>query len=98
MSDAKYTAGPWRFSRNRNSRGGVIIDAKGSHVAEVRVGAKSADEAQANARLLTASPDLLEACKAALLEINGESPDVELAPLRWQLEAALARAGQAVPS
>lgn len=69
---SKHTPGPWTFKRGarddfhlpqlqRKDLTTAIVDAKGFYVAEIGL-----DRFNANARLIAAAPDLLEAAKAVL--------------------------------
>ena len=63
MSEAEHTPGPWEISRDAVPEGytqnTVYAERDGERVA-------TAFRNEANARLIAAAPDLLEACKAAL--------------------------------
>lgn len=66
---SKHTPGPWEKSKKRDGTrvvlsSGRVIRAK-VH-GPLTVGSPGYDEAEANARLIAAAPDLLEAAKAAL--------------------------------
>lgn len=71
MTAAKHTPGPWEASQGSN-RGNIGIKARGAaelfRVAYVPVLPMDdlPEEAQANARLIAAAPELLAACRAAL--------------------------------
>ena len=87
---AKHTPGPWKV--RRNGAGGWSIDpARGMGVARTGPWCR---EAEANARLLSASPDLLTACKAWIDYLadpdagDDRTEDVLLAAMR----AAIAKA------
>jgi len=56
MKRTKYTPGPWKVDSSRLS-----VSALGLVIAEV-----TQANAVANARLIAAAPDLLEACKAVM--------------------------------
>ena len=68
--DAKHTPGPWRNGDNTldRSRGHLFIRGgpEGRVVADVNTAMLGGAEVyEANARLIAAAPELLEACKAA---------------------------------
>lgn len=71
MSESKHTPGPWEIVRTEPSSHGVgrfkIISGQWS-VAETFCGI---NEEEANARLIAAAPDLLEACEASLNALVG---------------------------
>jgi len=70
----KYTPGPWEVSP-----GEFVMRIKSIHSSEMvacvtwlpREGRRSSEEAKANARLLAAAPELLEALKELLDNQNG---------------------------
>lgn len=79
-----HTPGPWHldpFRKYANVHGEVM-----SHLARVPI---DTAEAEANARLIAAAPDLLEACREALSILDYERADVET---RAQVYAAIAKA------
>lgn len=57
-----YTKGPWKLN-TRSIVPRVICDSKGEQVA---VATANGSSVVSNARLISAAPDLYEACKAAL--------------------------------
>lgn len=61
---AKHTPGPWSTASDpcHFDSQTTVVAANGARVAEVT--GSAFDEAEANARLIAAAPDLLEACKA----------------------------------
>lgn len=65
---SNYTPGPWRVKPN--SVGGPTVGPEGSVVADIRtyggphVGGRQHPQTDANARLIAAAPDLLEALQA----------------------------------
>ena len=87
--NAKHTPGPWTICPTINERIGIIGD--GVQIATVHPtdditasyfpGLRSSEEIAANARLIAAAPELLEACRALLgcVDLQGFSrsqPDV----------------------
>ena len=96
-SAAKHTAGPWRVDTGPKSRGRVISVCKGfpqKPVAQA-TGQETVDEREANARLIAAAPELLEALQWALAEIDGRTsyqrPDQKQA-CNTKARAAIAKA------
>lgn len=87
MSQAKHTPGPWRVGPVDDTR---VEDASGNEVAQIDGDYNQPDTwpvMEANARLIAAAPDLLEAAMAAestgLLEHGG---------IAAMLRAAIAKA------
>lgn len=72
MSKSKHTAGPWHVFKDE------INDGDGLTVARVvRFVPLYREQSDANARLIAAAPDLLEACKA-IVDVCTTAPPVEL--------------------
>ena len=59
-----HTPGPWRQDDSRMGFGSRVWDAEGSRVCDVDNDLREPHENAANARLIAAAPDLLEAAKA----------------------------------
>lgn len=92
MSDSKHTAGPWRVEQDTTLIWGdcnpddATSYGMGYPIAECRVtpsgswakGPKGHSEADANARLIAAAPDLLEALKAAMAFIDSHVADADI--------------------
>lgn len=96
---AKPTPGPWRVGRDDPTR--VYSDRRGAQlVAQCSAGSpidEALSEAQANARLIAAAPDLLAACRTAYARLNrfGEHESIAHGgegTLRGILWAAIAEA------
>ncbi len=95
---AMHTPGPW--SVRKNEYGDVVVDsesigvcnvgrdAMGNAPAIANFGHEQGPMVEADARLIAASPDLLAACEAALLEIEQYSSN----GLWEQFIAAIAKA------
>lgn len=81
---AKHTPGPWTHSED-----GVIVDAAGKQLASV-----FPRDRAANARLIAAAPDLLEACRAALYGVvdRGGPDGLSQTEVVDYLTAAIAKA------
>jgi len=90
-----HTKGPWKVYFTKD--GGKIIgigDAEGAGVTDPHFGLwSSGEEQEANARLIAAAPDLLEACKAALSVIKANFPTEQSEFMALEkLDAAIAKA------
>lgn len=87
MSNTKYTPGPWRRIVFRNKREGFKIVAGerqcAEQVAEVTEIYMDKSRRNANAKLIAAAPELLEACEQLLTRINPASKDT------WDLKAII---------
>ena len=102
----KHTPGPWFINRARkpDNTGGYdyaideghekILAETFEHVGWQDNSKKEYEKfpAEANARLIAAAPELLEACKAALMELSGLSNGKECI----QLKQAIAKAEGAI--
>ena len=86
----KYTKGPWNANFTRFSRwvvGFHITDPKHGSLRPIcEMGAMNPDEIAANARLISAAPELLEALKWAVDNPNDDAYWIE------QARAAIAKA------
>lgn len=96
---AKSTPGPWKADDNygcRAIRGGKSGTHKQAQYYEVActVGLNNEAEDEANARLIAAAPDLLVACKAALVRLErlDDAGTGEHSPAYLQVQAATAKA------
>lgn len=73
MSDSPHTPRPWRFKLKNAGNGFLIIDANENQLCDVYM-TNLKSVAEERARLMTAAPDLLEACRAAYsMFAGGES-------------------------
>ena len=92
MSAAKHTPGPWRWHIARTMQH-LVVDTvegfRGFGVSMPIMGHRgyreeaNPGEYEANARLIAAAPDLLEACEAALTLLDSRAD--ENGPDRWLL-------------
>ena len=93
MTDqARHTPGPWWVDETFTiwTGGLAIAYADGSHVAHTTRGFEGPDgEAYANARLIAAAPDLLEALKDVLSIIRTVCPEYEEATMCANARAAI---------
>ena len=93
--EAKHTPGPWNVSGLPDTYRRDCINANGPRpVAEVP---RHNPDWQANARLIAAAPDLLEACKFLIARSGTMGPeDAAYAECSWEaigkIEAAIAKA------
>ena len=93
----KHTPGPWSIENDNGDSPEAMgpclcVTTDTSHIAFVF------DDAPANAHLIAAAPDLLEACEAVLLRLDleaqeqGEDAVFPCAAMRADLRAAITRA------
>jgi hypothetical protein len=72
----KFTPGPWSIHPVASTAvvgsTGFVVAACGGHSSNARDPEELHSELQANARLIAAAPDLLEAARAAMLVLAGE--------------------------
>lgn len=93
MSEVKHTPGPWTAFNNQIAIG---VGSKDSDVAWVRFdnyglrdSARSTQEDEANARLIAAAPELLEACRLIVCAFDALPPS---SPARaWTIHINSAR-------
>lgn len=100
----KFTKGGWEIRQSNESIGEfreILIFKKDSFIQIARIDNISMDtdeEFEANAQLISATPDLYEACKKiqeAFLEqvfVNGEDDDMKVSIIESDLRKALAKA------
>jgi hypothetical protein len=81
--NAKHTPGPWNSERAESSECFDVKCECGFFVATCHDGVRSESNAEANARLIAAAPELLEAAQAAWNCI------AELSPTQARVEVAL---------
>lgn len=62
---SKHTPGPWRIKKQKNGRDFEVIGADGFFIFETDVAMFDGEMEEANARLIAAAPDMLEALEAA---------------------------------
>lgn len=89
MSKAQHTPGPWTW---HTGQGGTVVRGGQSNVIIAGVGGGTST--YDNARLISASPDLLAACEAVLKHIhdNGEDSTLNRYEFIDTLRAAIAKA------
>ena len=80
-----HTLGPWHADENGDGTH-CITAGRGADIADTR----SSDDEEANARLIAAAPDLLEACQAVLAGFRYERGRPVMP--EWQAKAILAAA------
>lgn len=91
MNNATHTPGPWEISKHGTPdyapQFGIYAEGSQNDHCLVRY-----DNAQANARLIAAAPDLLAACEAALDDFYHELDSQLRRPTEEMLVAAIAKA------
>lgn len=88
---AVHTPGPWEVQSNME----IIVDATGLKVCDIEPDYRTIEQSDANARLIAAAPDLLEACNEALEWLRiAALPGLETTRNRIQstLDAAIRKA------
>ncbi len=74
---AQHTPGPWRsVSRPNQTIIDLVYAKNGTLVADIIYAAGKMAEADANARLIAAAPELLEALKTALSDIQTSNAEI----------------------
>ena len=94
-----YTPGPWKYERHwqtgedivwlNGSAGYTLVDACDYRDS---VDARGGKVNPADARLIAAAPELLRACRAALVSVIGDEHFQEFRPLIDTLKTAIAKA------
>jgi len=76
---SKYTKGPWEFGNTTNDKKLILGGTSRDYVCSVqiwqtprRMGLIDEPEREANAQLISAAPELLEACKIVRAEIGNK--------------------------
>jgi len=100
MSNQKHTPGPWTCTvhgRFLRGTGTILVNSGESTVAEIPVSIHGIpfpkETEEANARLITASPDLLAACEAAQNYIDSDDMTLKTRDKVMALiESAIAKA------
>lgn len=94
-----HTPGPWQCQVYGKRSWGIFHLSDGvyggtfAEVNNIGFTNESRDQAEANAHLIAAAPDLLAACEAALAaRFGGDDPCCDADPLTNQLRAAIAKA------
>jgi len=97
-----HTPGSWKFRKHLGGEEGEVIaqdvrfDTDFLYIAEI-FGHYQDDECAANGRLIAAAPDLLAACKSALVWFERWTSDEDEPPASWgwelkgELAAAIAK-------
>ncbi len=93
----RHTAGPWYLGHDGYHDGARSVRAKNLNICHVNGGANDNDEAYANARLITAAPQMLEALESVLASVpflsyrgDGELEECEI-KVRRAIKAARVR-------
>ncbi len=95
---SKHTPGPWIVSRGANVKP-FSVEAATSTIADI-YRAKGHGTCEANARLIAAAPELLEACREAkklleeVAEMNIQPFPISAVALNRKLIALVAKAGE----
>jgi hypothetical protein len=96
--EAMHTKGPWKINNNIGHKGelGIIADTAPCIIAIMGNQKVWPAEAEANAHLIAAAPDLLEACKALLEEFNSRTALIETCDMTDDELVAIQKAEQAI--
>ena len=83
MKKGEHTPGPWKYGPADDGYL-YVYDADGHAICQIGM----ADGVFANARLITAAPDLLAACEWSLSMMAGGRPEEDIAHLRAAIKKA----------
>lgn len=86
-----HTSGPWECSRNSLGELSIWRQSDGVHVLH-SAGELPLAEREANGQLMSAAPDLLEACKAAAEYLDCGTPIRPGSDVELQMRLAIAKA------
>jgi hypothetical protein len=76
--ETMYTKGPWIYDNMQDNYYGNVIRINGTVICRmINQGTMSVMEHNANAHLISACPDLLEACRALLEKFNSRTALIE---------------------
>ena len=95
--DIKHTPGPWAVFQNDSDEERLDINSlhpsgKGAFFVAETIGGLADGEMEANARLIAAAPDLLQACEQAEHWLDHDDGSAEPAEMLRVLRAAIAKA------
>lgn len=90
----KHTPGPWKAIEHKsvNLNDYIQILAGSWDIAHNKFSARNWEEEQANARLIAAAPDLLEACQAALNDLYRQMDSQMTEETEQKVKNAIAKA------
>lgn len=91
---SKYTLGPWSITDLGKSKRGNPLDASlnGPNGLPLMFIPFTSSEQVANARLIAAAPELLEACRTAIAQLSSLHPLGEISRAETRILAAIAKA------
>lgn len=92
MTAYKHTPGPWSFYTEPQPNGCPVVGSNGLLICMLGHSVRMADQkeiALANARLIAAAPELLEALVDAIVYLQNHLPDEALAPHRAAVYKAM---------
>lgn len=88
----QHTPGPWKFAHDRNDL--IVHDGDDVAYVDTLIPERPKAEQRANARLIAAAPELLEAARIALAESERANAHfgMDTSPATMALRAAIAKA------
>ncbi len=89
----KHTPGPWQSDAAGESHEWVVLSSENQSICACMNGVGGKDRVQANARLIAAAPELLEALEDVLkITMFHSNPESELERRKSKARAAIAKA------
>lgn len=86
----KHTAGPWLFRDGNVPMNSHIVDSSGRWICEFDLPDVPFDQIEANAYLIAAAPEMLEALEIVKKGLEGK--DINLSELSEQVDSVLCKA------
>ncbi|MBF0151730.1 MAG: hypothetical protein HQL84_17060 [Magnetococcales bacterium] len=87
---SEHTPGPWTVTRHRDGSGGYLITDSKVVIRATTYGCNTHEEENANAHIIAAAPELLEALESLVDQVALHLSAFRVGPLDTNIEAAKA--------